>query len=144
MNFPDVPFDESLFESNSMMHACWSRYTERQYNIPDARLEEFDDSQDLRLRSADLLEATAAAEAAAAAEQAEAEQAEAAQAAEITGPEIMKAREVARRTALGDAIVKPKSVTEQYYLIFIIVAVMIGIAVFKFQFLGPPSKSRRT
>jgi hypothetical protein len=144
MNFPDVPFDESLFESNSMMHAYWSRSTDRQYNIPDARLEEFDDSQDLRLRSADLLEATAAAEAAAAAEQAEAEQAEAAQAAEITGPEIMKAREVARRTALGDAIVKPKSVTEQYYLIFIIVAVMIGIAVFKFQFLGPPSKSRRT
>ena len=42
MNFPDVPFDESLFEANQMMKTYWERSTENRNVefVPDARAED--------------------------------------------------------------------------------------------------------
>ena len=46
MNFPDVPFDENLFASNSMLKSYWERSTNErsEANIPDWPSEEkYDD-----------------------------------------------------------------------------------------------------
>lgn len=43
MNFPDVPFDESLFEANQMMKTYWERSTENrnvEFNAPRADSED--------------------------------------------------------------------------------------------------------
>jgi hypothetical protein len=32
MNFPDVPFDESLFDANDMMKSYWERSTDNRHN----------------------------------------------------------------------------------------------------------------
>ena len=48
MNFPDVPFDETLFESNVMMKNYWERQTEnRSYFAQDERVEEEHIGQDI-------------------------------------------------------------------------------------------------
>jgi len=45
MNFPDVPFDEKLFESNELLRSYWDRATESKvYEIPEGFLE----AEDLR------------------------------------------------------------------------------------------------
>lgn len=55
MNFPNVPIDESLFESNEMMRAYWERSTENRnvHFVADLRYEEDtpDDFAELRALS---------------------------------------------------------------------------------------------
>lgn len=50
MNFPDVPFDESLFEANDMMKSYWERSTENRSDnfVRDVRTEEHDLPEELR------------------------------------------------------------------------------------------------
>jgi len=50
MNFPEVPFDETLFEANDMMKSYWERSTEnREENfVRDVRTEEQDLPVELR------------------------------------------------------------------------------------------------
>jgi hypothetical protein len=50
MNFPDVPFDESLFEAIDMMKSYWERSTENRSDnfVRDVRTEEHDLPEELR------------------------------------------------------------------------------------------------
>jgi hypothetical protein len=50
MNFPDVPFDETLFEANDMMKSYWERSTENRTEnfVRDVRTEEQDLPEELR------------------------------------------------------------------------------------------------
>lgn len=53
MNFPDVPIDEKLFESNEMMREYWDRSTQNRgvHFVPDVRAEE--DFEELRSLTAE-------------------------------------------------------------------------------------------
>ena len=52
MNFPDVPFDETLFESNEMMRNYWDRATQKRSSAFDSAEEE-DELRDLTIASFD-------------------------------------------------------------------------------------------
>jgi len=56
MNFPEVPFDENLFASNTMLKSYWERSTNERAGavIPDWPSEESSDSKELRVESMDL------------------------------------------------------------------------------------------
>lgn len=55
MNFPEVPFDENLFASNTMLKSYWERSTNERASatIPDWPSEESTESKELRLESLD-------------------------------------------------------------------------------------------
>ena len=65
MNFPDVPFDENLFASNTMLKSYWERSTNERAAavIPDWPSEESNDSNDLRNETVNLWKRTESLEA---------------------------------------------------------------------------------
>jgi hypothetical protein len=54
MNFPDVPIDEKLFESNEMMREYWDRSTQNRgvHFVPEVRAEDNDEFAELRSATA--------------------------------------------------------------------------------------------
>ena len=108
MNFPDVPVDEKLFESNEMMREYWDRSTQNRgvHFVPDVRAED-DEFDELRSATADNF---------------------------VPNSDVAEVVVAAPlRAATMDAVVTPKSTTDNviFWVLLGLVAAFIAYSIYK-------------
>lgn len=139
MSFPDVPFDEKLFERNAMMRAYWERATDDRPRdfateglvVEDVEDRRYDDLQELRdLSASSWSDATD-------------EVPQAPQDFEAYEAEIVGNDEAAKEPV--DAVVKPKSrdVSSTNWTALVITIVLVVIAFLYFYRAAPSQQMRQ-
>jgi hypothetical protein len=127
MNFPDVPFDENLFASNSMLKSYWERSTNERSgaNIPDWPSEEKYD--DLRFQTLEHFEDDSKVEAVETVEP-EPEVPEIFIAKEV--PEVEPVAEVINvKEPAKDGIVKPKALSTSGILAIVFASLALAMLI---------------
>ena len=139
MNFPDVPFDENLFASNSMLKSYWERSTNERSGaiIPDWPTEDYSDLRNETLNhfndnsaSDVIVKSDVDQKAAEAAEAADAEAAEAEAAMADSVEPVVEVLNVPE--PVKDAIVKPKSLSTSEVLGIVFASLAVAVVIIYF------------